>query len=124
MGRPFILTNENHALPGVRRKTVGRALYFGPTTLRLMLITAAALLAVFYVAAASSAGTRYLDLSRLEEERKALEEERQQLELLETRQRSLPAIEQVAPSLKLEPITKAEYLAPSSGVAKRTQPGG
>ena len=114
---PYTLTTPSH-LPGIRKRTIAPTVSLGPTSSKLLIIVAVGLLAVFYISAMTTHGTRYLDLSTLEEERETLLNEKQSLELEASKLRSLPAIESIAPSLQLEPVTRTLYLSGESEVAK------
>lgn len=93
MGRAFVYTNSNSFAAGVRKKTIGRQITIGPTTIKYVAISICAILALVYLTQSTAGANRSVKVSDLENQKSQLMLEKERLEVEQTRLRSLKEID-------------------------------
>lgn len=98
----MLITRSNIIETGVRKRTIGRAISFGPISLRFVTILILAAFALFYLAQSTQSATRNYKIQELEREKKKIEIETERLRAESFRLRSLNNIQEHSGELGLE----------------------
>lgn len=111
MGRILTVTNSNSINPGVRKKTIGREIIIGPNAIRFVAVAIFAILALVYLAQSTSGANRSVKVRDLEDQKANLQLEKEQLEVEQTRLKSLKEIDSGVEKPTLEPATAPGTIA-------------
>ncbi len=98
----MLITRSNILEAGVRKRTIGRAISFGPISLRFVTILILAAFALFYLAQSTQSATRNYKIQELERDKKKIETETERLKAERYRLRSLNNIQESSQKLGLE----------------------
>jgi hypothetical protein len=93
MGRSFVVTNSNSVELGKKKKTIRREITIGPTAIKFISITIAAILAVVYLSQSTAGANRSIKVQDIENKKSDIVLERESLETEQARLRSLKTID-------------------------------
>lgn len=110
VGRILNVTNSNHNISGMRKKTVSREIVIGPTAIKFIAISIFAVLAVVYLAQSTAGANRSIKIRDFEGKKGDLMLEKERLEVEQTRLKSLKEIESGIDKNNMEPIGNVEHL--------------
>ena len=110
MGRVLTVTNSNSNDLGVRKKTIGRQIVIGPNAIKFVAIAIFAILAMVYLAQSTAGANRSVKISDYENQKNQLELQKEQLQVEQTRLKSLKQIDSSTAQNTLVPSTGVEHL--------------
>lgn len=99
----MLLTNSTDMQKGTRKRTIGRLTSLGPTSTKIIGIALVAMLALFYIAQNTQKAARNYEIQNLEDQKKILENSKDELTVEAMRLKSLQQIKDKANELKMEP---------------------
>ncbi|PIP21430.1 MAG: hypothetical protein COX39_03010 [Candidatus Nealsonbacteria bacterium CG23_combo_of_CG06-09_8_20_14_all_40_13] len=102
----MLITRTNALVPGMRKRTIGRQVHFGPVFLKFITVIILAAAAIFYLASTTLGATSNYKLQQSQEEKAKLEAENQRLQIEAVRLKSLNEIKNSTQNMNLEPFRK------------------
>lgn len=118
MGRGYIVTNSNSIDPGMKKKTVGRNVLVGPTTIKFVTIIIIAVLSVVYLSQSTAGASRSLKIRDIEGTKTNLLLEKERLETEQTRLKSLQSIDSNVDKAGVETVSNVQYLGGQTDTSK------
>ena len=122
MGRDFIYTNSTSSDLGAKKRTVGRRFFIGPKAMRFVAIAIFASLGILYLTQSTQGADRSYKVRDLTNQKADLTEQRDRLEIEQSRLKSLNEIDKavtpVETQAQMQQTTSVQYL-PNNEVAVR-----
>jgi hypothetical protein len=118
LGRGYIVTNSNSIDPGMKKKTVGRNVLVGPTTIKFVTIIIIAVLSVVYLSQSTAGASRSLKIRDIEGTKTNLLLEKERLETEQTRLKSLQSIDSNVDKAGVETVSNVQYLGGQTDTSK------
>jgi len=104
----MLLTNQDHNLAGMRKRTINREMKIGPISLQFITVIILAAAALFYLAQSTASATRSYHQTELQQKRAALQAENEKLKVEAIRLRSLNEIKKGAENSNMETVGEIE----------------
>lgn len=122
VGRDFIYTNSTSSDLGAKKRTVGRRFFIGPKAMRFVAIAIFASLGILYLTQSTQGADRSYKVRDLTNQKADLTEQRDRLEIEQSRLKSLNEIDKavtpVETQAQMQQTTSVQYL-PNNEVAVR-----
>ena len=122
MGRDFVYTNSISSDLGAKKRTVKRRFFIGPKAMRFVAIAIFASLGILYLTQSTQGADRSYKIRNLTNQKADLTEQRDRLEIEQSRLKSLNEIDKavtpVETQAQMQQTTSVQYL-PNSEVAVR-----
>ncbi len=119
MGRDFVVTNSNSATIGSRKRTVERKVFIGPKAARFIAVIIFGALGLLYLTQSTQGADRSYTLRDLSSQKSQLSEQRDRLQVEQSRLESLNEINKsITPAAtgatQLQPSTQVNYIPSDS----------
>jgi len=91
---------------GIRKRTIERRFFLGPTSLKILVVVILAAFSLFYLSQSSQSATRSYIVSNLEEQKKNATSEKERLEIEANRLKALSLIQDKAKEKGMEQVSE------------------
>lgn len=102
----MLITHANYYQPGLRRRTIGRDLKFGPVSIKFITVALVFVAALFYIVQNMQASAQKYHVMQLSNIRDELQLKTRELEVESARLKSLNTIQENAQNFGLESIQR------------------
>ena len=91
---------------GIRKRTMQKRFFFGPTSLKVIILVVLAAFSLFYLSQSSQSATKNYTISDLDQQEKDLNAEKERLEVEANRLKALSIIQEKANQKGMEQVSE------------------